>query len=624
LIQNFSFQPELMNDILDGQTRDVKRKVRQLLKDPVFSHEIIRDKEIQREKIMRQLKFLATQGLGSILYPTKYGGDDDPLKYAAVFEMIALYDLSLVVKFGVQFGLFGGSVHRLGTEAHHEKYLADIGNLDLTGCFAMTETDHGSNVKGLETTAVYLHDLRSIEVHSPTPGSAKEYIGNAIHAKLAVVFAQLYVSGINQGVHAVIVPVRDREGNLLPGVFIEDNGYKMGLNGVDNGIIRFDHVRVPRRNLLNQYGDINDEGAYVSPIENPSKRFFTMLGSLVAGRICVGLGAVAVSRKALTIAIRYALSRRQFSAGKDKPETLLMDYPTHQRRLLLRLSKTYAYGFGLKECANRYAKAIKEGSDLRYIETLAAGLKAAASWHATDTAQECREACGGKGYLSENALPDLKADSDIFTTFEGDNTVLLQLVAKSLLSDFRQEFHDEGYRAVMKFLAERLATTMMELNPVVTRRTDLDHLIDPDFQLHAFRYRYRRLLYTVGQRMQKYLRKRINPYDAFLRCQNHMVELAKAFTDYWVLKRFVGQVVKCDQPEVKQALKNMCDLYALSTIEEHKGWYLEQDYMQGSKTKAIRRVVNKLCQDIKVDARAYVDAFDIPEELLNAEILQSD
>lgn len=176
----------------------------------------------------------------------------------------------------------------------------------------------------------------------------------------------------------------------------------------------------------------------------------------------------------------------------------------------------------------------------------------------------------------------------------------------------------------MKFLAERLATTMMELNPVVTRRTDLDHLIDPDFQLHAFRYRYRRLLYTVGQRMQKYLRKRINPYDAFLRCQNHMVELAKAFTDYWVLKRFVGQVVKCDQPEVKQALKNMCDLYALSTIEEHKGWYLEQDYMQGSKTKAIRRVVNKLCQDIKVDARAYVDAFDIPEELLNAEILQSD
>jgi acyl-CoA oxidase len=192
------------------------------------------------------------------------------------------------------------------------------------------------------------------------------------------------------------------------------------------------------------------------------------------------------------------------------------------------------------------------------------------------------------------------------------------------MSDFKQEFHDEGYRAVMRFLAERFTTSITKLNPVTTRRTDLDHLTDPDFQLNAFRYRQRRLLITVGQRMQKYLRKRINPYNAFLRCQTHMIELAKAFTDKWVLKRFIEQVNGCGDKDLKQALKMMCDLYALSTIEEHKGWYLEQDYMQGAKTKAIRRVVNKLCQDMKSDARAYVDAFAIPEELLNAEILNQD
>lgn len=619
----YGFDTSQMHVLLDGQTGAIKKRIGRLLQDPAFEYAVIRDKEVQREKVLSQLKILADQGYGALLYPEKYGGGESAVDYAAVFEMIVAYDLSLAVKFGVQFGLFGGSIQQLGTTRHHDRYLEKAGQLELPGCFAMTETGHGSNVRGLETTATYLPATKEIEIHSPTPDSTKEYIGNAMHAKLAVVFAQLIVEGESKGVHAIAVPIRNANHECLPGISIWDNGYKMGLNGIDNGKIRFDHVRVPKENLLNRYGDIDDNGKYSSPIQQDSKRFFTMLGSLVAGRICIGLGSVTVSKKALTIAIRYANKRRQFS-GKGEKETLLLDYPTHQRRLLPRLAKTYALNFALKECAQRYMKANAEGSDIRYVETLAAGLKAAASWHATDTVQECREACGGKGYLLENALPDLKADSDIFTTFEGDNTVLLQLVAKGLMSEFRQEFHDEGYRAVMRFLVERFSTSLNELNPVATRRTDTDHLLDPDFQLSAFRYRQRKLLISVGQRMKKYLNRRLNPYDAFLRCQTHMVELGKAFTDKWILKRFIEQVESCEKPELKEALKKMCDLYALSTIEQNKGWFLEQDYMQGAKTKAIRRVVNKLCQDIKPDAVAYVNSFGIPEELLNAEILKNE
>ena len=74
----------------------------------------------------------------------------------------------------------------------------------------------------------------------------------------------------------------------------------------------------------------------------------------------------------------------------------------------------------------------------------------------------CREACGGAGYLQENRLPHLKADTDVFTTFEGDNTVLLQLVAKGLLTGYRDAFGSlEGWGKV-GFIADMVRETVLE------------------------------------------------------------------------------------------------------------------------------------------------------------------
>ena len=122
--------------------------------------------------------------------------------------------------------------------------------------------------------------------------------------------------------------------------------------------------------------------------------------------------------------------------------------------------------------------------------------------------------------------------------------------------------------------------------------------------------------------MQDYLKKRIAPYDAFLKCQNHMIELAKSYVERLVLRNFNSKIESLEAGPEREALSKMCDLYALSVIEEHKGWFLESDYMDGSKTKAIRRMVTKLCAEIRPDALAYIDAFDIPEELLGAQILK--
>lgn len=614
-----SFDIEKMTELLDDDYAEIRNRMRTLLKDPVFKYKTLRDKDVYRNQVLDWCKMLADQGFGAIAYPKEYGGGGDMGAYIAIFEMLGYHDLSLAIKFGVQFGLFGGSVQNLGTEKHHKKYLSDIGTLKLAGCFAMTETGHGSNVRELKTTATYDKSTDEIIIHTPTENDGKEYIGNALHGQMASVFAQLIVDGKKLGVHTILVPMKDKNGKLMPGVRVEDCGYKLGLNGVDNGRIWFNQVRVPRENLLNRFGDIDEGGKYSSEIENPAKRFFTMLGTLVGGRVSVPRAGLSATKSGLTIAIKYALKRRQFGPNDKEPETLLLDYPSHQKRLMPRLAKAYALDFALTHLAKRYTNSTEE--DIREIETLAAGLKSYTTWFTTDTLQECREACGGKGYLAENRFADLKADTDIFTTFEGDNTVLMQLVAKGLLSDFRQEFHGGGYMPIVRFLSGQFLTLVAELNPITIRKTNEDHLLDSEFQLAAFHYRERANLISVGQRMQNFIKKRINPHDAYLRCQNHMLVLAEAYIERIVLENFIEVVKKVEDADLKKQLKTMCDLYALSTIEKHKGWYLEKDYMEGKKTKAIRQMVEKLSKNLRSEALFLVEAFAIPDQCLGAEII---
>ena len=84
--------------------------------------------------------------------------------------------------------------------------------------------------------------------------------------------------------HALLVPLRSEAGEVLEGIRLEDCGSKLGLDGVDNGRLWFDAVRVPRENLLDRYATVSEEGVYHSAIESPTKRFFAMLATLIQGR----------------------------------------------------------------------------------------------------------------------------------------------------------------------------------------------------------------------------------------------------------------------------------------------------------------------------------------------------
>ncbi|MCK0192169.1 acyl-CoA dehydrogenase [Arenibacter sp. F20364] len=612
------YDPKEIDKIFKGIFHREIDEFRDTLAHPIFSWEIIKNKENFREKVLSQVKYLANVGYGALAYPEAYGGKGNMPLYATIFENLMFLDGSLTVKFGVQFGLFGGSIQKLGTKKHHERYLSAIGEAKLLGCFAMTETGHGSNVRGIKTTATYNKERDNITIHTPGKNDNKEYIGNALHGTMASVFAQLIVEGKNHGVHAILVPLRDSDNRLMPGVRIEDNGYKLGLNGVDNGKIWFDQVTVPRENLLNKYGDIKPDGTYYSKIKNPNKRFFTMLGTLVGGRICVAKGALSGAKMALSIAVKYALQRRQFNDNVKVQEDLIMDYPSHQLRLTPAIAKAYVYQITLDSLMKTYSD--DSITDKRQIETQAAGLKAIITWFANETIQECREACGGKGYLLENRIADLKGDVDIFTTFEGDNTVLLQLAAKGIMSDFNSEFNSAGFTAVFKLLGTQISDKLVTINPIYANKVDKEHLYNPKFHKHAFDHRTRRLTYSAALRLRDYIKKGVPTYQAFLKVQTHLIALGKAYSCELAYNTYLQFVEKIEDKKNQELFQKIGCLFALSEIREDASWYLEQGYLGSTKSKAIRQRVERLSTEFRPHIEVLVDGFGIPDHCLTAPI----
>jgi acyl-CoA oxidase len=615
---NSRFEIEKLTQILDGKQAEIIKKVKTIISRPQFAYENSTDTAVYRGKIYDWCKILAKENLGNMAYPKEYGGGDNIEDYFAIMETLSYHDLSLVIKFGVQFGLWGMSIQSLGTEKHYSKYLKDIGTLQLPGCFAMTETNHGSNVKGMETTATYNHKNQTFTIHTPNEKAQKEYIGNAaVHGQMATVFAKLIIGETDYGVNAFIVPLRDANSKVLKGITIGDCGLKMGLNGVDNGTIRFENVVIPKENMLDRFSSINEKGEFESPIPSDNRRFFTMLGTLVGGRIGIPRSALAAAKSGLTIAIRYSDQRRQFGpeGGSEVP---ILNYRIHQRRLLPSLAKTYAIHFALQYVTQRFIN--KTESEMPEIEALAAGMKAYSTWSTTAVLQECREACGGKGYLSENRIDALKNDTEIYTTFEGDNTVLMQLVAKNRLSEFRKSFGKMDAMGIINYVYENAKTTISEKNPIVTRKTDDSHLIDEEFYLHAFQYREKTTLASAAKRIKKLIDSGLDPYDAFNVVQHQMIDVAQAYLERVVLEQFQDAIQNIEDKNSKEVMLKLYQLYALSQIEKNKGWYLEDGYMEAVKTKAVRKMVNELCWEIRQDAVSLVNAFDIPDSCLAAPI----
>ncbi|MBO0907190.1 acyl-CoA dehydrogenase [Arthrobacter sunyaminii] len=626
---------DALSRALLGKWADIRLQARELAgRDELHTPAGLSHTE-HRERVMTQLKVLVDTKAVHRAFPKYVGGEDNHGGNVAGFAELVVADPSLQIKAGVQWGLFGSAVLHLGNREHHEKWLPGIMSLEIPGCFAMTETGHGSDVASIATTAEYDVEKEEFIINTPFRAAWKDYIGNgAVYGKAAVVFAHLITKGVDHGVHAFYVELRDDNG-FLPGVGGEDDGVKGGLNGIDNGRLHFSNVRIPRTNLLNKYGDVAADGTYTSSIESPGRRFFTMIGTLVQGRVSLDGAAVAASKMALKTAIQYGTERRQFNGASDIKEEVLMDYQQHQRRLLPRLATTFAASFAHDELLQKFddvfSGAHDTDEDRQDLETLAAALKSLSTWHALDTLQECREATGGAGFLSENRFTALRADLDIYATFEGDNTVLLQLVAKRLLADYAKEFVGADFGVLARYAVGQATDRTMHrtgLRQIVQAFADTGSekksavaLRDPKTQRDLLTDRVGTMVAEVAGALKA---ARGLPKDkgaaVFNANQHALIEAAHAHAELLQWEAFTRGLERIEDAGTRQVMTWVRDLFGLSLIEKNLGWYLMNGRLSAQRARTLGPYINRLLAKIRPHAVDLVDSFGYGPEHLRSKI----
>ncbi|KVI09835.1 Acyl-CoA dehydrogenase/oxidase [Cynara cardunculus var. scolymus] len=575
-----NFDTKSLRKLLDGKSIDViDHMFNLMIQSNLFcprerggkvfvSPDFNQSMEQQREMTMKRIDYLREQGAFDGWFSRK--GDDGELWRFALAETVSVFDHSLGIKLGVHFFLWGGAIRFMGTKRHHDKW------------FKPTET---FEVRGIETVTRYDARTEEFIISTPCESAQKYWIGGAAnHATHTVVFSQLEINGVNEGVHAFIAQIRDADGNICPNVRIADCGHKIGLNGVDNGRIWFDNLRIPRENLLNSVADVSPDGQYLTAIKDPDQRFAAFLAPLTSGRVTIAASSMNTAKVGLAIAIRYSLSRRAFSIRPNEPEVLLLDYPSHQRRLLPLLAKTYALSF-----ASNYLKMI-------YVKRTPASIKTV---HVVSSALKA----------TENHVGHLKSEYDVQLTFEGDNNVLMQQISKALLAEFLAA--KKRNKPVRGLGLEHLNKPA----PIIPSQLTSSTLRTTQFQTDIFCLRERDLLHRFVKEVSEHQALGESKEHIFTVTYQLAEDLGRAFSDRLILQTFLDVEATVPAGSLKDVLGLMRSMYTTILIEEDAS-FLRYGYLSTDNAAVVRKEVMKLCSELRPYALSLVSSLGIPDAFL--------
>lgn len=547
--------------------------------------------------------------------------------------------------YGLHESMFLITLRDQGNAEQHERFLKKAQAYEYIGCYAQTELGHGSNVRGLETTATWNSSDKTFTIHSPTLTSSKWWIGSLGRtANHAVVMAQLIIDGKPYGPHPFVVQIRDMKTHQpLENIHIGDIGPKFGYNTMDNGYLLFNHVKVPHISMLARYSSVDPKtNKYIKPASAS-----LVYGTLTWVRSTIVMQAGGVLARGVTIATRYAAVRRQFQ-DRDAPsgttgENQVLNYTMVQVRLLPLLAATYALHFtgkgmmALYEANQRRTAAAtdagKVGSDnprgagpeetasssdlLADLHATSCGLKSLASYTAVEGLEMCRRACGGHGYSSFSGIGPWFADYLPTATWEGDNYMLTQQVARYLL---------KSARSVLKG-NEPTNDTMHILSTFLSRQTQgaaFDVLGKDEDIVAAFAWRSAFLTFEA-------LKHRDDQKRSWNSLLVDFYRLSRAHSQYMVVKNFHETLQSANSstselsPQDLGVMHKLFRLYALHTLEQEASEFYTSAAVTVRQIQLARSsAVMNLLEEIRPHAVRLVDAWDFPDWQLDSSLGRKD
>ncbi|KAK9469041.1 acyl-CoA oxidase-domain-containing protein [Lipomyces arxii] len=614
-----SFPVRELTYFIDGGQKETELKERIMLeieRDPVFQnvdyYDLTKDELRERtmEKITRLTHFVVSER--------------EEVSYLR-FSLIGVVDMGLLTRTGVHYGLFFGAL-RGSASPKQFQYWVSQGAAELRGmigCFCMTEMGHGSNVAGLETTATFDEGSDEFVIHTPHVGATKWWIGGAAHtATHTVCFARLIVRGKDYGVKSFVVPLRDpKTYDLKPGISIGDIGKKMGRDGIDNGWVQFTNVRIPRQFMLMKHCQVNRSGTVTQP---PLEQL--TYGALIGGRVSMTADSAQMSKRFLTIALRYAVVRRQFTAKKGEVETKLLDYTLHQRRLLPLLAQTFAMQFSADEMLKMHRALLKrmnstDPSDARGMKTVieelkevfstSAGLKAFSTWACAETIDQTRQACGGHGYSAYNGFGPAYADWVVQCTWEGDNSILTLSAGRALIQRYLQvqagQKAPEGTSYLNKIAELKAANAG-------SRKIDSAEVLVEAWDAVAAA-----LVFKAGEAFSALKKAGSSTDEAFEETSQYRFLAARVHTREFMVKKFFERISSADAA-IKSVLNELACLYALWSIENDAGLFLQAGYFTSAQIDEIRDLSNLYCHTVRQQAIPLTDSFNFSDFFINSAI----
>ncbi|MBA0714393.1 hypothetical protein Golax_013367 [Gossypium laxum] len=513
-------------------------------------------------------------------------------------------------------GMFIPAIKGQGNEEQQQKWLPMAYKMQIIGCYAQTELGHGSNVQGLETTATFDPETDEFVIHSPTLTSSKWWPGGLGKVSThALVYARLITDGQDHGVHGFIVQLRSLDDHLpLPGITVGDIGMKFGsgaYNSMDNGVLRFDHVRIPRDQMLMGVSQVTREGKFMQS-DVPRQLVY---GTMVYVRQKIVADASSALSRAVCIATRYSVVRRQFGSHNGGPETQVIDYKTQQSRLFPLLASAYAFRFvgeWLKWLYTDVTQRLQASdfSTLPEVHACTAGLKSVTTSATADAIEECRKLCGGHGYLSSSGLPELFAVYVPACTYEGDNVVLLLQVARFLMKTVSQL--GSGKKPVGTIAYMGRSEHLLQCRCEVERAEDW---LKPNVILEAFEARAARMSVICAKNLNNFP----NQEEGFAQLATDLAEAAVAHVQLIIVSKFIEKLQQ-DIPGkgVKRQLEILFNVYALSLLHKHLGDFVASGCITPKQGALANEQLRLLYSQVRPNAIALVDAFNYTDHYLGS------